>query len=95
MREETIQVETYSGQRYAEYPRRFRFRSRWFGVAELLETRIEERVDTRERRRYFLVRTGDGRQHEIAHDLGRDKWFLIRRRESSEKEKGPFSADPR
>jgi hypothetical protein len=72
---EQIIVIPYAGYRGDEAPRAFFLGNVSIDVLSILESRVEETVGTRVRRRLFVVRGSDGRLHKLAYDEELDQWF--------------------
>jgi hypothetical protein len=62
------QVETYSGSRLHEHPRRFTWEDRWLEVSRILNRwRDPDHL-------YFKVRAADGRTYLLIYHCRRDAW---------------------
>jgi len=72
---ELITVIPYAGYRGDEAPRSFILGGVRIDVASVLESRVEEAVETRVRLRLFVVKGSDGRTHTLACDEERGMWF--------------------
>jgi hypothetical protein len=75
-----IQVESYSGYKVDETPRRFCHGGEWLEVVAVVD-RWHQAAGNPEwpRADYFKVLAADERQYLLKHDLESDEWFLGRR----------------
>lgn len=71
---EPLNVITYSGYQGEERPTAFVLRGERIEVAEILEKRIEEDRDSRERKRYFIIKGSDGLVHTLAYHESTGEW---------------------
>jgi hypothetical protein len=73
----TIKVECHSGYKADEYPTRFYRDNDKFEVQEITDRWYQgDRNPEWPVSDYFKVKTTDGKQHIIKHDLESDRWFL-------------------
>jgi hypothetical protein len=72
MPEEGIEVIAYSGHRGEETPRVVVLRQKKIEVVEILSRWIEENIEDRTRRRFFVFKGSDGAIHKIYYD--EKKW---------------------
>lgn len=63
-------VETYSGARLHERPRRFRWRERWYRVTEVLARWQEPEALV------FRVKGEDGRLYRLTYHFSQDAWTV-------------------
>lgn len=75
MTEERIKVITYSGYRGEEIPRFLILHGGEIEVIEITERWIEEGIEDRERKRFFIVKGSDGKKHKIYYDEKTMEWF--------------------
>jgi hypothetical protein len=77
MAEEKIKVTAYAGSRGSEKPMSFVLRNDRIEVIQIQERWIEERLESRSRRRFFKVRGSDGYTHKIFYDETIKEWFVV------------------
>lgn len=70
MMEERLDVECYSGYKYAQEPRAFTWRGQRYAV------QLVERVWRTPEGPHFLVKTEEGGTYELAYDEAGDEWNL-------------------
>jgi len=75
--EEKIEVIAYSGYRGEETPRAIILHGERIVVIEILKQWIEEKLDERERKRFYQVKGSDGILHRIYYDEKTMEWFRI------------------
>jgi hypothetical protein len=75
MSEERIEVVAYAGHRGEETPRIIFFHQKKIEVVEILRRWIEENVEDRTRRRFFVLKGGDGILYKIYYDESKREWF--------------------
>lgn len=73
--EEKIKVIAYSGYRGEETPREIILHNEKIEVVEILSSWMEERLEDRERKRFFRVKGSDGKIHKIYYDERAMEWF--------------------
>jgi hypothetical protein len=72
-----IQVESYSGSKADETPRRFVWEGRVIEVQEVVDRWYQvESLPAWPRADYFKVQSDDGSQYLLKHDLESDEWYL-------------------
>ena len=72
-----IQVERYAGMKADEAPRRFAWEGRCVEVAEVLDRWYQvESLPEWPRADYFKMRSADGHEYLLKHDLESEEWFL-------------------
>jgi len=75
-----IQVESYSGVKVDETPRRFRQGDEWVEIEEILDRWHQvKNLPEWPRAEYFKVRGADQHTYLLKHDLESDEWFLGQR----------------
>jgi len=77
MSEEKIEIIAYSGYRGEETPRAIILHGERIVVIEILKQWIEEKLDERERKRFYQVKGSDGILHRIYYDEKTMEWFRI------------------
>ena len=82
MSEERIEVIAYSGHRGEETPRVIVLRQKKIEVVEILRRWIEENVEDRNRKRFFIFKGSDGILHKIFYDEKTMEWYEGMLRES-------------
>jgi hypothetical protein len=76
-----IQVESYSGSKADETPRRFVWEGRVIEVQEVVDRWYQvESLPEWPRADYFKVLSEDGSQYLLKHDLESDEWYLGKKR---------------
>lgn len=68
--EERVDVECYSGYKYAQEPRAFTWRGRRYAVQAVEGAWLAPEGP------HFLVKTEDGGAYELAYDDAEDEWSL-------------------
>jgi hypothetical protein len=68
--ETVVQVECYSGHRYAQEPRAFTWQGQRYEVGKV------EQAQRTPRGPVFRVRTVDGRRFTLAYDEAEDRWAI-------------------
>ena len=68
--EDGVQVECYSGHRYAQEPRAFTWQGQRYEVGRVAQALRTPRGPV------FRVRTGDGRRFTLAYDEAGDRWVI-------------------
>ncbi len=72
-----IQVESYSGSKADETPRRFVWDGRVIEVREVVDRWYQvESLPAWPRADYFKAQSEDGSQYLLKHDLESDEWYL-------------------
>ena len=75
-----IQVETYSGFKADETPRRFCLEAQWFDVVEVLDRWYQGHpLPEWPIADYFKVLADDQRHYLLKHDRESDAWFFCRK----------------
>jgi hypothetical protein len=77
MPEEKIEVIAYSGHRGEETPRVILFRQNKIEVVEILRRWIEESIEDRSIKRFFIFKGSDKIIHKIFYDEKKMEWFRI------------------
>ena len=75
MSKERIEVIAYSGHRGEETPRVIVLRQKKIEVVEILRRWIEENVEDRNRKRFFIFKGSDGILHKIFYDEKTMEWY--------------------
>ncbi len=76
-----IQVESYSGHKADESPRRFFWQGRWHEVLEVTDRWHQGGRDPEwPVADYFKIIAGDKCQYLLKHDLESGEWYLVRQR---------------
>jgi len=70
-------VACYSGYKGEETPLSFFLKKRRLQVVEILERRLEEDLQTKERRRLFKVKADDGKVYTLIQREKEDQWFIF------------------
>ena len=75
-----ITVESYSGFKADEEPRRFSWEGQWLEVVDIIDRWHHGHPDPEwPLADYFKVLGPDTRQYLIKHDLEADEWYLVKR----------------
>lgn len=75
-----IEVESYSGHKADEKPRRFKYESHWVEVVEVVDCWHQvENFPEWPQADYFKVRASDDHNYLLKHDLESGIWFLGQR----------------
>ena len=77
MRQESIEVIAYSGYRGEETPRTIILHDKTIEVVEIQNMWIEESVEERTRKRFFIVKGSDGIVYKIYCDEKVMEWFYV------------------
>jgi len=75
MRADKIEVITYSGSRGEERPKAFFIHGERIDVVEILRRWIDEDVEQRARKRFFIVKASDGYVYTLYFDESTAVWF--------------------
>jgi hypothetical protein len=74
-----IKVECHSGYKADEYPKCFHWNDERHEIDEILDRWYQgDQNPVWPVSNYFKVKTADGRQFILKHDLERDRWYLHR-----------------
>ena len=74
---EKIEVTAYAGHRDDERPMAFSLHGEGIEVFAILRRWIEEDIENRARKRFFLVRGSDSYVHKIYFDEEKREWFAV------------------
>lgn len=77
-----IHVESHSGYKADEYPKRFLLDDKWYEINEITDRWYQRNVDPEwPDSVYFKILTSEGGEFILKHETVNDRWFLIRLKE--------------
>ncbi|OGW38508.1 MAG: hypothetical protein A2Y97_00540 [Nitrospirae bacterium RBG_13_39_12] len=78
MADEKIKVVAYSGYRGEERPKAIFLKNQEIEIIEILSLWVEEGINDKARKRYFIVKERGGSIQKIYYDEKAKEWFLTK-----------------